>query len=123
MRIGSNPTSLDALGRAVDRIATLRVLIIVTFCPEFEAPCIGRPYVTAVTINRLAKREIVEMIVDIVGNKFLPEKLRQDIIERADGIPLFVEETNTLASMVRQSENWRRSFWRSRRNRSRMCPE
>ena len=99
----SDPTSLEALGRAVDRIATLRVLMIVTFRPEFEAPWIGRPYVTAITINRLSKREIVEMIGRVVGNKLLPESLRQDIIERTDGIPLFVEEI-TKAVMEAESE-------------------
>jgi class 3 adenylate cyclase len=99
----SDPTSLEALGRGVDRIATLRVLMIVTFRPEFEAPWIGRPYVTAITINRLSKREIVDMIGRVVGNKFLPENLRQDIIERTDGIPLFVEEI-TKAVMEAESE-------------------
>ena len=99
----SDPTSLEALSRAVDRIATLRVLMIVTFRPEFEAPWIGRPYVTAITINRLSKREIVEMIDRVIGNKLLPESLRQDIIERTDGIPLFVEEI-TKALMEAENE-------------------
>jgi predicted ATPase len=99
----SDPTSLEALGRGMDRITTLRVLMIVTFRPEFEAPWIGRPYVTAITINRLSKREIVDMIGRVVGNKFLPENLRQDIIERTDGIPLFVEEI-TKAVMEAESE-------------------
>jgi hypothetical protein len=48
-----DPTSVELLGRIVDRIPTLRVLLIVTFRPEFEPPWIGRPYVTALTINRL----------------------------------------------------------------------
>ena len=99
----SDPTSLEALSRAVDRIATLRVLMIVTFRPEFEAPWIGRPYVTAITINRLSKREIVEMIGRVIGNKLLQENLRQDIIERTDGIPLFVEEI-TKALMEAENE-------------------
>ena len=98
-----DPTSLEALGRAVDRIPKLRVLMIVTFRPEFEAPWLGRPYVTAITINRLALREILEMIDRVVGNKFLPENVRQDIIERTDGIPLFVEEI-TKAVMEAKSE-------------------
>ena len=54
----TDPTSLELFGRIVDRIPTLRVLLIVTFRPEFEPPWIGRPYVTALTINRLAEREI-----------------------------------------------------------------
>jgi class 3 adenylate cyclase/tetratricopeptide (TPR) repeat protein len=88
----SDPTSLEAFGRTVDRVASHRVLLIVTFRPDFEAPWIGRPYVTALTINRLAEREIGAMIDRLVGNKLLPASVRQDIIERTDGIPLFVEE-------------------------------
>ena len=53
----ADPTSLEAFGRAVDRIASLRALLLVTFRPEFEPPWIGRPHVTALTLNRLAKRE------------------------------------------------------------------
>jgi predicted ATPase len=87
-----DPTSLELFGRIVDRIPSLRVLLIVTFRQEFEPPWIGRPYVTALTINRLAEREVSTMIDRVVGNKFLPASVRQAIIERTDGIPLFVEE-------------------------------
>jgi predicted ATPase len=48
--------------------------------------------VTALTINRLAQRDIEAMIDRVVGNKLIPANVRQDIIERTDGIPLFVEE-------------------------------
>ena len=54
----TDPTSLEVFGRVVDRIRSLRVLLIVTFRPEFEPPWIGRPYVTALTINRLGERDI-----------------------------------------------------------------
>jgi hypothetical protein len=87
-----DPTSLEAFGRTVDRIASLRVLLIVTFRPEFEPPWIGQPHVTALTINRLAERDIGAMIDRVIGNKLLPANVRKDIIERTDGIPLFVEE-------------------------------
>jgi class 3 adenylate cyclase len=88
----TDPSSLEVLGRVVNRIATLPVLLIVTFRPEFESPWIGRPHVTALTINRLARREVGTMIDRVVGNVLLPASIRQDIIERTDGIPLFVEE-------------------------------
>src|SRR5215468_9299918 len=88
----TDPTSLEAFGRAVDRIRTLRVLLLVTFRPEFGAPWVGRPYVTALIINRLAEHEAGAMIDRIVGNRLLSASIRQDIIERTDGIPLFVEE-------------------------------
>jgi class 3 adenylate cyclase/predicted ATPase len=88
----TDPTSLEVLGRVVHWIATQRVLLIVTFRPEFEPPWIGRPHVTTLTLNRLVQRDIDAMIDRVVGNKLLPASIRQDIIERTDGIPLFVEE-------------------------------
>ena len=99
----TDPTSLEAFGRTVDRIAGLRALLIVTFRPEFEPPWIGRPHVTALTINRLAQREIDAMIDRVAGNKLLPASIRQDIVERTDGIPLFVEEM-TKAVLEAESE-------------------
>jgi predicted ATPase len=87
-----DPTSLEALGRAVDRIRTLAVLLIVTYRPEYEPPWIGQPRVTALTVNRLGQREIAAMIDRVTANKPLPASIRQDILERTDGIPLFVEE-------------------------------
>src|SRR5262245_31993471 len=88
----ADPTSLEAFGGVVDRIRTLRVLLLVTFRPEFDAPWVGRPYVAALIVNRLAEHEVGAMIDRIVGNRLPSASIRQDIIERTDGIPLFVEE-------------------------------
>jgi class 3 adenylate cyclase/predicted ATPase len=99
----ADPTSLELCGRVMDRIQSLRVLLIVTFRPEFDPPWIGQPHVTAVTINRLTQRDVGAMIDRVVGNKQLPPSVRQDIIERTDGIPLFVEEM-TKAVLEAESE-------------------
>jgi predicted ATPase len=99
----SDPTSLEVFSRIVDRVRTLRALLIVTFRPEFEPPWIGQPHVTVLTVNRLTEREIGAMIDRVACNKLLPANLRQDIIERTDGIPLFVEEM-TKAVLEAQSE-------------------
>ena len=88
----ADPTSLEAFGRAVDRIAALSVLLLITFRPEFEPQWIGQPHVTSLTLNRLTRREVDEMIGRLAGNKSMSANLRQEIIERTDGIPLFVEE-------------------------------
>jgi predicted ATPase len=68
------------------------VLLIVTYRPEFEPQWIGRPHVMALTLNRLGEREIAALIDRVTGNQPVPASIRQDIIERTDGIPLFVEE-------------------------------
>ena len=98
-----DPTSLEAFDRVVGRIQTLRVLLIVTFRPEFNPPWIGQPDVTAMTINRLAHREAGAMIDGVVGDSLLPASVREDIIERTDGIPLFLEEM-TKAVLEAESE-------------------
>ena len=87
-----DPTSLEALGRGIDRIKSYGVLLIITHRPEFEPPWMGRPYVTTLNLNRLGEREIAAMIDGVSGNEPLSESIRRDIVERTDGIPLFVEE-------------------------------
>jgi predicted ATPase len=86
-----DPTSLEALGRTVDRVKTLPALLIVTFRPEFNAPWVGQPHVTSLTLNRLGERETASIIAALVGNKALPADVMAEIVERTDGIPLFVE--------------------------------
>src|SRR5262249_27792940 len=98
-----DPTSLEVFGRVVDRTQTLRVLLIVTFRPEFDPPWIGQPHVMAMTINRLTQRQVGDMIDRAVGNNALSASIRQDIIDRTDGIPLFVEEM-TKAVLEAESE-------------------
>jgi class 3 adenylate cyclase/tetratricopeptide (TPR) repeat protein len=99
----TDPTSLELFGRVVDRIATLHALLIVTSRPEFNPPWIGRAHVTALTLNRLARSDVGALIDRVVGNKTLPASIRQDIIDRTDGIPLFVEEM-TKAVLEAESE-------------------
>ena len=88
----ADPTSLELFSRAVSRISSRRVLLIVTFRTEFEPPWIGRAHVTALTIGRLTQLEADAIIDQVIGSDPLPASIRQDIIERSDGIPLFIEE-------------------------------
>src|SRR5262249_207452 len=90
----TDPRSLEwlGLGGGGDCSQTLAVVLIVTFRPEFEPPWIGRPHVSAITINRLTPRDVVAMIDRLIGSKPLPANIRRDIVERTDGIPLFIEE-------------------------------
>ena len=86
----TDPTSLEAIGRTVNRNKTLPVLLIVTFRPEFNPPWVGQSHVTSLTLNRLGTREATTIIARLVGNKALPADVLAEIVERTDGIPLFV---------------------------------
>ncbi len=99
----TDPTSLEALGRAVDRIKALPALLIVTFRPEFNAPWVGQSHVMSMTLSRLGKREAGAIVAGLVGKTELPADAMADIVERTDGIPLFVEEM-TKAVLEAESE-------------------
>jgi class 3 adenylate cyclase len=88
----SDPTSLELYDLIIDRVPTLPVLLIVTFRPEFTPPWTGRPHVTSRGLNRLAPRQRAEMIAGVTGGKALPQEVVAQIIDRTDGVPLFVEE-------------------------------
>jgi predicted ATPase len=99
----TDPTSLEAFGRIVDGIKTLPVLLIVTFRPEFNAPWVGQSHVTSLTLNRLGERDAAAIIARLAVNKALPADVLAEIVERTDGIPLFVEEM-TKAVLEAESE-------------------
>jgi predicted ATPase len=99
----TDPTSLEAFGRIVDGIKTLPVLFIVTFRLEFNAPWVGQSHVTSLTLNRLGERDAAAIIARVAGNNALPADVMAEIVERTDGIPLFVEEM-TKAVLEAESE-------------------
>ncbi|MEM5300159.1 AAA family ATPase [Burkholderia sp. JPY481] len=103
----ADPSSLEALDHLVDRIASLPVLLVVTFRSGFVSPWIGRPEVMLLTLNRLRPRQRAEMIDRITLGKALPKEISDRIIEHTDGIPLFIEElTKTvLESGVLREQN------------------
>ncbi len=108
----ADPTSLEVFGRLMKWIASHRVLLIVTFRPEFDPPWIEQSHVTAVILNRLAPGEVDAMIDHIVGDNPLPANIRKDIIERTDGIPLFVEEmTKAVLEAESEPEARRTAAW------------
>jgi class 3 adenylate cyclase/tetratricopeptide (TPR) repeat protein len=88
----SDPTTRELLDLLIDRVPTLRVLVIITFRPEFTPPWVGRPHVTLLSLSRLPPRQRAEMIAQITGAKALPREIVDQIVDRTDGVPLFIEE-------------------------------
>jgi hypothetical protein len=88
----SDPTTRESLDLIIDRVPTLRVLVMLTFRPEFMPPWIGRPHVTMLMLNRLPRQQRAEMIAYVTGGKALPKEISDQIVDRTDGVPLFIEE-------------------------------
>ncbi len=88
----ADPTTLELLDRLVARIPGERVLLLLTFRPEFPPPWRGRPHATLVSLNRLPRRQSAALVGAVAGGVALPAAILQQIIARADGVPLFLEE-------------------------------
>src|SRR5437763_3021962 len=87
-----DPTSRELLDLTVERVRSLPVLLIVTFRPEFQPPWTGQPQVTMLGLNRLDRRDRTELVEQIAGNEALSHEVVDQIVDRTDGVPLFVEE-------------------------------
>jgi predicted ATPase len=96
----ADPTSLELLGLILDRLWSLRVLALVTFRVEFTPPWPGHTHVTSLTLNRLGRQRCGELLLGLTRGKPLPEAVLGQIVAKADGVPLFLEE---LAKAVLES--------------------
>ena len=87
-----DPTSRELLDLILDRVAAMSVLLVVTFRPEFQHAWSGQPHVTMLALNRLGGRDGAALVEQLAGNAGLSREIVDEIVERADGVPLFVEE-------------------------------
>jgi class 3 adenylate cyclase/tetratricopeptide (TPR) repeat protein len=87
-----DPTSLELLSLAVEQIGGQRILLLATARPEFTAPWPGRRHVSALSLNRFGRSECEALIAGLTKGKGLPPEVRDQIVARTDGVPLFIEE-------------------------------
>jgi len=87
-----DPTSRELLDLTVEWVRSLRVLLIVTFRPEFQPPWTGQPQVSILALNRLDRRDRSTLVAQIASGKALPDEVIDKIAVRTDGVSLFIEE-------------------------------
>lgn len=87
-----DPTTRELIDAVIQPIGQRRVMLLVTCRPEFQNPWGSHSHVTSLTLNRLGQRQCADLIGEVVGGRPLPDTITRAIIERADGVPLFVEE-------------------------------
>jgi class 3 adenylate cyclase/predicted ATPase len=87
-----DPTSRELMDLTVDRIRRLAVLLVITFRPEFQQSWGGLSHVTNLALNRLGERDGEALVQKLADNAGLTPAVVAEIVERADGVPLFVEE-------------------------------
>ncbi|MBV9198572.1 MAG: AAA family ATPase [Alphaproteobacteria bacterium] len=87
-----DPSSRELLDRTISLAARLPVLLIATYRAEFVPPWSGLPQVTTITLARLDRRAGAALVEGITGGSALAGEVVAEIVARADGVPLFVEE-------------------------------
>src|SRR5262249_35550271 len=87
-----DPTTLEVLNLLVERVSSLPILIVFTFRPGFSAPWVGLSNVTTLILNRLKRSQRAEMVERLTSGKKLPNQVVDEIVDRTDGVPLFIEE-------------------------------
>src|SRR6266404_4833736 len=88
----ADATSLELLDLTVERVRQLPVLALFTFRPEFEPPWAGLPNVGTLTLGRLDRDDVEDMVARVTGGRVLPAEVMKQIVAKTDGNPLFVEE-------------------------------
>ena len=88
----ADPTSLELLELTIGRAQSVPVLIVLTHRPEFSPSWGNYTHVTSLTLNRFTRGLASTMVENVTGGKSLPDEVLERVIERTDGVPLFVEE-------------------------------
>ena len=88
----ADPSTLEWLGLVLDQTPTVPLCTLLTYRPEFPPPWAPRSYLTQLTLSRLTRPQVEEMIQRITGGKRLPAEVVRQMVAKTDGVPLFVEE-------------------------------
>jgi class 3 adenylate cyclase len=85
-------STLELLGRLVGRLASMPILLIVTYRPDFAVPWPREPGATELVLDRLAPRQSLQLVARLGEAEGLTPELQAQIVDKAEGVPLFVEE-------------------------------
>ena len=85
-------STLELINRTIPLIKTARILFVIKFRPEFIPQWVGEPHVTALRLGPLGREQSRTIISEVTGGKKLPQEIEEQIIDKTDGVPLFVQE-------------------------------
>lgn len=88
----ADPSTLELLGRLIEQVPTVSILVIATARPEFVPPWPKRSHITPITLDRLERSHAEALVVRIAGSKYLPLEVIDHIATKTDGVPLYAEE-------------------------------
>jgi predicted ATPase len=88
----TDPSTLELLELLIEQTPAAPICALLTCRPTFQPPWSHRSYLAQMTLNRLFRRQIEHMVERVAGGKGLPADVLQQIVEKTDGVPLYVEE-------------------------------
>jgi predicted ATPase len=88
----ADPTTLTLFDMLIEQIPTAPICTVLTCRPTFHPPWSQRSYLTQLTLARLSRPQVAQMVTAVAGGKPLPAEVMQSLVEKVDGVPLFVEE-------------------------------
>ena len=88
----TDPTTLELLNLLIDQTPTASILVLLTCRPYFQPAWHHRSYITEMTLNHLSHTQVEQIVTGVTGGKTLPQEVLAQIVEKTDGVPLFVEE-------------------------------
>lgn len=88
----ADPSSLEFLSLLIEQISTIKLLLVLTFRPEFTPPWRARSHLSQLVLNRLGQKHVEALIEKAAAGHPLPAEVVEQIRAKTDGVPLFVEE-------------------------------
>jgi class 3 adenylate cyclase/tetratricopeptide (TPR) repeat protein len=95
-----DPSTLEVLELLRAQAQSARLLLVLTARPELPEPWGTGSYLTRLTLTRLRRSQVERLASAVTGGKALPAEVLEQIAQKTDGVPLFVEE---LTKMVLES--------------------
>ncbi|MCG8456437.1 MAG: AAA family ATPase, partial [Holophagales bacterium] len=88
----ADPSTLEWLERLIDRLPHLPILLLGTCRLGFDLPWRQRGHLDHLMLEPLSSEHVLRLISKITRGEELPAALSARIVEKSDGVPLFVEE-------------------------------
>ncbi len=98
----ADPSTLDLLQVLIDRAPSARILVVLTFRSDFMPAWAMRPHMKHLSLARLGRHQAAQLIAELTGDQSLASDIIQQVLDKTDGIPLFIEE---LTKMVLETES------------------
>lgn len=87
-----DPTTIELLVRVIAHCPGERIMALITHRDDYRGDWLSSPAIRRITLQKLATHECEQMVAAVAGSDIVPRRITSQIVERTDGVPLFVEE-------------------------------